>query len=116
MELLEQFGDLTAIASAAGLGGGALGVAGNLFFRGLIMRFIVRSLLTAVVTGVGFLFLLNYLGYEIKRKDDFTPPAVKSGAMDGRHSSSFDQAASGPAEADEDEEDKRVLYVSRPGE
>ncbi len=63
-------GDLAGIASAAGLGGGATSAAAVVAFRGMVMKFIVRIVTTAAFTGVGFLVLLNQLGFEIVPKED----------------------------------------------
>lgn len=62
--------DLAAVASGAGLfGGGASAVAGWMV-SGAILRFVIRTVLTAVLTGGGFLFLLHYLGFQIIPPDD----------------------------------------------
>jgi hypothetical protein len=66
--LQDMFGggiDLAALASGAGLFGGGASAILVAFFHGVIKRFIVRALATAVLTGCGFLFLLNFLGFEI---------------------------------------------------
>ncbi|ACT60671.1 hypothetical protein Hbal_3003 [Hirschia baltica ATCC 49814] len=63
-------GDLAGIASAAGLGGGATSAAAVVAFRGMVMKFIVRIVTTAAFTGIGFLVLLNQLGFEIVPKED----------------------------------------------
>lgn len=74
MEFLQNiFGngtDLAAVASGAGLFGGGVSTLAALMISGTIQRFILRTLLTAVLTGVGFLFLLDYLGFEIVPPED----------------------------------------------
>lgn len=75
MEFLQSiFGegaDLAAIASGAGLFGGGAGAALALFVSGTIARFFLRAIFTAVLTGGGFLFLLNYLGFQIVPPENF---------------------------------------------
>ena len=80
MDWFNEVFDLAAVASGAGLagGGGAAILAWSI--KGAIMRFIVRILFTAVLTGIGFYFLLGWLGFEIVPKDDVTA-AARSGSM-----------------------------------
>lgn len=62
--------DLAAVASAAGLGGSAVAAIGAMvFFKGILMRIISQVIVTAALTGVGFLALLNVLGFEIVPRD-----------------------------------------------
>jgi hypothetical protein len=66
--ILEQLGggaDLAAVASSAGLLGGGTSTLVALMIGGKILRFIIRTLLTAALTGVGFYFLLGWLGFKI---------------------------------------------------
>ncbi len=111
----EVFGegfDLAAIASAAGLGGGASSAAVALMFRGFLMRFLVRTVLTAAVTGAGFLFLLNHLGFQIVPQDDLAqserPPAIFQGQLAGPES-----VAAPPAKVEE-RNGKKVIYMKSP--
>ncbi len=73
----EMFGesfDLAAVASAAGLGGGALSaIVAGVVFKGFIMRFLAQMVMTFALTGVGFLALLHFLGFEIVPKDEANP-------------------------------------------
>lgn len=57
--------DLAAIASGAGLFGGGASAALAWMVSGAIMKFFLRTILTAVLTGGGFLFMLHYLGFQI---------------------------------------------------
>tara|TARA_Y100000052_G_scaffold23793_1_gene25734 strand:- start:51925 stop:52314 length:390 start_codon:yes stop_codon:yes gene_type:complete len=74
MEALQElFGgeiDLAALASGAGLFGGGASTMLVAAFSGAVKRFIIRTLTTAALTGVGFLFLLNALGFEIVPPED----------------------------------------------
>lgn len=66
--ILSQLGggaDLAAIASGAGLLGGGTSTILALMIGGKIVRFIVRTILTAALTGIGFYFLLGALGFRI---------------------------------------------------
>ncbi len=127
MELVMEFlnnvfgegGDLAGIASAAGLGGGAASAGAVLFFRGVMVRFVVRILLTAVATGVGFLLLLNQLGFEIVPKEEVLAARAEryeqySESLVGPESFRFERPKSRVEEAEE--EGKRVVIVRRPWE
>jgi hypothetical protein len=85
MDMLNQLfgegGDLAGIASAAGLGGGATSAAAAVAFRGMVMRFIARVVTTGLITGAGFLFLLNHLGFQIVPKEEVAQIERKSGAQ-----------------------------------
>lgn len=78
MEFLENiFGggtDLAAVASGAGLFGGGASAAAAMMVSGAIKRFVFRTLLTGVLTGGGFLFLLHYLGFQIVPPEDLQNP------------------------------------------
>ena len=62
--------DLAAVASGAGLAGGGTSALLAMAVSGAIRRFIVRLLMTAVLTGVGFYLLLGWLGFEIVPRDE----------------------------------------------
>ncbi len=62
--------DLAAVASGAGLFGGGASAAAVLLVHGAIKRFLLRIVLTGLLTGGGFLFLLHYLGFQIVPPDD----------------------------------------------
>ncbi len=74
MEFLQKiFGDgadLAAVASGAGLFGGGASAVAAWMVSGTIMRYIIRTLLTGILTGGGFLFLLHYLGFQIVPPED----------------------------------------------
>ena len=97
MESLGEGFDLAAVASAAGLGGGATGTAAAaLAFKGWIMKFVVRTLITALFTGVGFFYLLGALGFEIVASDQVagaTPPAMSRGLVGTESASAPPDAA-----------------------
>ncbi|MAP93507.1 MAG: hypothetical protein CMK07_01035 [Ponticaulis sp.] len=57
--------DLAALASGAGLFGGGASTILVAAFSGAIKRFLIRMVMTALLTGAGFLFLLDFLGFEI---------------------------------------------------
>lgn len=79
MEWFNEVFDLAAVASGAGLLGGAAGTGIALIFSSTIVKVIVRTLITAVMTGLGFLALLHYLGFEIIPPEELNLP---SGARD----------------------------------
>ena len=98
--------DLAAIASAAGLGGGAVSsVAAVMVFKGVIMRIITQLILTTVLTGVGFIVLLNVLGFQIVPRDNLaaSAPPVMAG-----ENFSTQSAAAAPVEGE------KVYYVRSP--
>ncbi len=70
MDWFNEMFDLAAVASGAGLVGGAGSTAAALAFSGTIVRFVMRTLMTAAFTGVGFMLLLNALGFQIVPPDD----------------------------------------------
>ena len=63
--------DLAALASGAGFFGGSASAIAVAFFRGAIIRFVIRTISTALLTGVGFLFLLDFLGFEIVPPEEY---------------------------------------------
>lgn len=77
MDWFNELFDLAAVASGAGLAGGSGAAVLAWTIKGAIMRFIVRTLITAVLTGVGFYFLLGFLGFQIVPSDEVaaTPPS-----------------------------------------
>lgn len=105
--------DLAAVASAAGLGGGAISaITAAIVFKGIIIRFFAQMLMTTALTGAGFLALLHFLGFEIVPKDE----AVPYGAFTPQSSDSF-QAQSAPVERAEREAEREgapVYYVKSP--
>lgn len=105
--------DLAAVASAAGLGGGAISaITAAIVFKGIIIRFLAQMLMTTALTGAGFLGLLYFLGFEIVPKDE----AVPYGALQPSVSDSF-QAQSAPVERAEREAERDgapVYYVKSP--
>lgn len=74
--------DLAAVASAAGLGGGAVSaITAAIVFKGVIIRFLAQMLMTTALTGAGFLALLHFLGFEIVPKDEAQPFGSLSGVV-----------------------------------
>ncbi len=58
--------DLATVAGMAGLGGSAVAaIAASLVFKGLIMRILSQIVVTTVLSFVGFIALLHFLGFEI---------------------------------------------------
>lgn len=76
MEWFNEVFDLAAVASGAGLLGGAAGTGIAVVFSGVIMKFLARIAVTAIMTGVGYLALLNWLGFEIIPPEDLTIPSI----------------------------------------
>ncbi len=103
--------DLAAIASAAGLGGGAVSsVAAVMVFKGVIMRIITQLILTTVLTGVGFVVLLNVLGFQIVPRDNIAAASPPVMAGDSFSTQSVQpQTAEAPAASGE-----KVYYVQSP--
>ena len=111
MELLTNiFGegaDLAAVASAAGVGGGALSVMVAFFFRGFLMKLLAQIITTAVMTGAGFLALLHFLGFEIVAKEGTIAEDIQI-FQEGR----FSPESSGARDDDEKSGKKRIYYKS----
>ena len=103
--------DLAAVASGAGLFGGGASAAFVLFVHGAIKRFIFRTILTGILTGGGFLFLLHYLGFQIIPPEDF-----RQSAPFGQSFDSPDSTQQRSAENDTTPEKKgaKIYYVRSP--
>ena len=102
--------DLAAIASAAGLGGGAVSsVAAVMVFKGVIMRIITQLILTTVLTGVGFIVLLNVLGFQIVPRDDIAVAAPQSVV-----SENFSTQSVQPQTVEAPPSGEKVYYVKSP--
>lgn len=104
--------DLAAVASGAGLFGGGASAAVVLLVHGAIKRFILRTLLTGVLTGGGFLFLLHYLGFQI-----IPPEELKTSIPFGStYDSEGVQRQAETQETDKDGEKRtaRIYYVNSP--
>ena len=101
--------DLAAIASAAGLGGGVVStLAAVAFFKGVILRVITQLILTTVLTGVGFLVLLNVLGFEIvPREVAAVPPSASEPGVFSTQSAPSESADAAPA-------GERTFYMKSP--
>ncbi|WP_300395618.1 hypothetical protein [Henriciella sp.] len=113
MDWFNEVFDLAAVASGAGLagGGGAAVVAWTI--KGAIVRFIVRTLATAVITGIGFYFLLGALGFQIVPEDEVaTGPAGM--AMDETSDTFMPQGARQIPEEAEEEGGKTKIIVKSP--
>lgn len=103
--------DLAAIASAAGLGGGAVSsIAALMVFKGLIMRIITQLILTTVLTGVGFVVLLNVLGFQIVPREE-TAVAAPPMLAEGMVAPQSVGPVTGSAAPDDG---KKVYYVKSP--
>ncbi|MDZ4761951.1 MAG: hypothetical protein SGJ21_12865 [Alphaproteobacteria bacterium] len=106
--MFDQGFDLAAVASAAGLGGSAIGGVGALlFFKGFLMRILTSVIVTAVLTGIGFLALLNVLGFEIVPKEPTEAAIVSPQSADNF---SVESAPAAPPAT----EGKRVYAVKSP--
>lgn len=73
MDWFNEVFDLAAVASGAGLAGGGGGAVLAWMIRGAIMRFIARTLITALLTGIGFYILLGVLGFQIVPAEEAAP-------------------------------------------
>ena len=112
MDWFNQIFDLAAVASGAGLAGGAGSTAIALAFSGAIVRFIMRTLLTALLTGVGFVFLLDWLGFEIVASEEL---AARAPIEDGRFGAeSFTGPDGQPVERAEIPKGERVYVINSP--
>lgn len=101
--------DLAAVASAAGLGGSAVSAIGAMvFFKGIIMRILTQIIVTAALTGVGFLALLNVLGFQITPKPE---PVVASITVPGSDNFSVQSVPTTTAAPDDG---KKTYYVKSP--
>lgn len=121
MDWFNEMFDLAAVASGAGLagGGGAAILAWSI--KGAIMRFIARTLITAVLTGIGFYFLLGWLGFEIVPKDEVAAaPAPRASVfaqserfLPGETAPAGDElAGAAPETASEDTGERRIVVSS----
>jgi hypothetical protein len=76
--------DLAAVAGMAGLGGSAVAAIGSfIFFKGLILRILTQVIVTAALTFVGFIALLNFLGFQIVPREE---PSVAMAVPQGQQS------------------------------
>ena len=118
MEALQDlFGngiDLAAVASGAGLFGGSASTALVMLVSGAFKRFVIRTLMTAILTGVGFLFLLDYLGFEIVPPEELRSVSPQISP----YGQSFDAAPGAlPEDGQEDariQDGKRAYIVRSP--
>ncbi|MBI1340396.1 hypothetical protein GC169_09360 [bacterium] len=105
--------DLAAIASAAGLGGGGVSaLAAVVMFKSFIARFLMQTLLTAVLTGVGFVVLLNSLGFEIVPRPEVVDVQVER--MVTPQGLAQPESMSIPAPSSEPSDTRRSYYVKSP--
>jgi hypothetical protein len=112
--------DLAAVASAAGLGGSAVAAIGAaIFFKGLIMRILAQVVVTAALTFVGFIALLQVMGYAIVPKDETAAaPSVATRSGDDIVRPQFDTAGATPeavpaAAVEAEKSGKKVFYLQR---
>ena len=112
MDWFNEMFDLAAIASGAGLagGGGAAAIAWTI--KGAIVRFIIRTLATAVITGIGFYFLLGALGFQIVPEDEIAATSGNRMALDETSDTFQPQASRERAEAAEDDGKTRIIVKS----
>ncbi len=112
MEWFNQIFDLAAVASGAGLAGGAGSTAIALAFSGAIVRFVMRTVLTALLTGVGFVFLLDWLGFEIVSSEELAARAPVEGGVFGAESFTGPDGAAG--QQAEIAQGERVYVINSP--
>ena len=115
MDWFNEVFDLAAVASGAGLagGGGAAVVAWTI--KGAIVRFIVRTLATAVITGIGFYFLLGALGFQIVPEEEAAATGPAGMAMDETSDTFLPQGArEAPPQQAETEDGKQRIIVKSP--
>ncbi len=114
--------DLAAVASAAGLGGGAISaVTAAIVFKGIIVRFLAQMLMTTALTGAGFLALLHFLGFEIVPKEDAQVFGALPGIVQpqGGVNDSFQAQSAPPSETarrieEAEREGAPIYYVKSP--
>lgn len=94
--------DLAALASGAGFFGGSASAIAVAFFRGAIVRFVIRTITTALLTGIGFLFLLDFLGFEIIPPEEY------------RDEFQFGQNLDSDQRAADDEDNHRRIIIHSP--
>lgn len=71
MEWFNELFDLSAVAAISGLVGGAGGTGlVAMFVTGAVIKFVLRTVLTALLTGIGFYFMLDFLGFQIVSKEE----------------------------------------------
>ena len=99
--------DLAAVASGAGLFGGGASAALAWMVSGAIMKFILRTVLTAVLTGGGFLFLLHYLGFQIVPPPNFQNINPYARSLDTTEMNTEQMA---DIEEDEDKKSCRITF------
>ncbi|WP_084396736.1 hypothetical protein [Henriciella aquimarina] len=118
MEWFNEVFDLAAVASGAGLAGGSGAAIVAWTIRGAIMRFIVRTLVTALITGIGFYFLLGALGFQIVPEEETAAPRPGGmAAMDESSDTFLPQGASPQldgAPAEETDDGKKTIIVKSP--
>lgn len=118
MDWFNEVFDLAAVASGAGLAGGGGAAVVAWMIRGALLRFIVRTLVTAALTGVGFYVLLDVLGFQIVPQDEVAAARTAPRAEFGAASDSFLPQSAGPelagAPPEKTEADERRIVVRSP--
>ena len=116
MNWFNEVFDLAAVASGAGLAGGGGAAVVAWAVRGAVMRFIVRTVITAALTGIGFYVLLGALGFQIVPEDEVvTTPAARGMAQMDETSDTFlpqgasPELAGEPAPADDDGKERIIV-------
>ena len=107
MDWLNETFDLAAIASAAGLAGSGGATLLALMFAGKIVKLVIKLIFTAIFTGIGFYFLLGWLGFEIVPKETSTAAISPAGE-------NFAPMSGAPARtaSNEDQGDKVIVVKS----
>ncbi|MCZ4298481.1 hypothetical protein [Henriciella marina] len=117
MDWFNELFDLAAVASTAGLGGGVISAIVVKAFSGAILKFLVRIFATAVLTGIGFYYLLGFLGFEIVPRSEVAAAAPNQSPSVYARSETYlpgasDEAASSSSETQEAERDRRLVVSS----
>ncbi|RIJ31018.1 hypothetical protein [Henriciella algicola] len=118
MDWFNELFDLAAVASTAGLGGGVISAIVVKAFSGAILKFLVRIFATAILTGIGFYYLLGFLGFEIVPRSEVAaaapPPSPSVYARSESYLPGADDDAASSSPAPQEEESARRLVVSSP--
>ncbi|WP_018146551.1 hypothetical protein [Henriciella marina] len=118
MNWFNELFDLAAVASGAGLGGGVISALVVSAFSGAFLKFIIRIVVTAVITGVGFYFLLGWLGFEIVPRDEIAASPAPSASVYARSEGFLSEVGNdelaGASPAPAEREDTRQIVVTSP--
>lgn len=120
MEWFNELFDLSAVAAISGLVGGAGGTGlVAMFVTGAVIKFVLRTVLTAILTGIGFYFMLDFLGFQIVSKEEIASVSPVERTYGEIQPSFSPSTASQPTPGEEkikkaEEEGDRVIVVRSP--